>query len=270
MKNFWFLSGFLIFLILALSYYNSFFVLEEKRAKLAEKATETFANDEGPYYPIPNDDNKPKPALPKGYYRTSFDDKQMAKIPKGFVINPKNDREILPVPFNQSQNYSSLNNTVRYDPDNYDLTYHQLNPSGEIYDVSFATVNVVDPSGNYRTMPWSPVQEYPIYYEPGTQKYGSGNHVPSYEDSVYLSRANHAQNTYKNAVCSWQSPQKAENHCSTNNKNTCVTDPCCIWYNDKKCVYGDELGSLNYRDLTDKNVDYYYYQNKCYGNCPPA
>ena len=54
------------------------------------------------------------------------------------------------------------------------------------------------------------------------------------------------------------------------NKN-CNATSCCILSSDKKCVAGNADGPNYNTDINGKtiNLDYYYYQNKCYGDkCP--
>ena len=54
------------------------------------------------------------------------------------------------------------------------------------------------------------------------------------------------------------------------NKN-CNSTSCCILSSDKKCVAGNADGPTYNTDSNGKtiNLDYYYYQNKCYGDkCP--
>jgi hypothetical protein len=54
------------------------------------------------------------------------------------------------------------------------------------------------------------------------------------------------------------------------NKN-CNSTSCCILTSDKKCVAGNANGATYNTDSNGKtiNLDYYYYQNKCYGDkCP--
>jgi len=54
------------------------------------------------------------------------------------------------------------------------------------------------------------------------------------------------------------------------NKN-CNSTSCCILTSDKKCVAGNADGATYNTDDNGKtiNLDYYYYQNKCYGDkCP--
>jgi hypothetical protein len=50
------------------------------------------------------------------------------------------------------------------------------------------------------------------------------------------------------------------------NKN-CNATTCCIMLNGKKCVAGNQDGpTFKTESGKDISVDYYYYQNKCYGN----
>ncbi len=54
------------------------------------------------------------------------------------------------------------------------------------------------------------------------------------------------------------------------NKN-CNATSCCILTSDQKCVAGNADGATYNTDSNGKtiNLDYYYYQNKCYGyKCP--
>lgn len=54
------------------------------------------------------------------------------------------------------------------------------------------------------------------------------------------------------------------------NKN-CNATSCCILTNERKCVAGNADGPTFNTDSNGKtiNLDYYYYQNKCYGDkCP--
>jgi hypothetical protein len=54
------------------------------------------------------------------------------------------------------------------------------------------------------------------------------------------------------------------------NKN-CNATSCCILTSDQKCVAGNADGATYNTDSNGKtiNLDYYYYQNKCYGDkCP--
>ncbi len=63
---------------------------------------------------------------------------------------------------------------------------------------------------------------------------------------------------------------KLEESCNNLTKDNCNKVSCCVHINGNKCVAGSNNGHT-YK--TDKNgekihVDYYYYKNKCVGNCP--
>ena len=58
--------------------------------------------------------------------------------------------------------------------------------------------------------------------------------------------------------------------CGKLTKNNCNATTCCVMLNGKKCVAGNQDGpTFKTESGEDINIDYYYYQNKCYGNsCP--
>jgi len=58
--------------------------------------------------------------------------------------------------------------------------------------------------------------------------------------------------------------------CAKLTKKNCNATSCCIMLNGEKCVAGNQDGpTFKTNSGKDINVDYYYYQNKCYGNrCP--
>ena len=119
-----------------------------------------------------------------------------------------------------------------------------------------------------------------IYYEPGTYKFGSSTYVPSYADSVYLSKTTGSssastyldQATMKGGACSYfkDQPLKLEEMCNSTDKNNCGAMSCCVLLGGAKCVSGDANGpynKTNYGDITVRDKDYYYHTGKCYGNC---
>lgn len=118
------------------------------------------------------------------------------------------------------------------------------------------------------------------YYEPGSYKYDSGIYVPSYQDSVYLSKTTgkHTAAEYLDmaslagGICSHykDQPEKLEEECGKLDKNVCGSTSCCVLLGGAKCVAGSAHGpasKLNYGDITIRNRDFYYYKGKCYGNC---
>lgn len=58
--------------------------------------------------------------------------------------------------------------------------------------------------------------------------------------------------------------------CGKLTKKNCNATSCCIVLNGEKCVAGNQDGpTFKTNSGEDITVDYYYYQNKCYGNsCP--
>ena len=119
-----------------------------------------------------------------------------------------------------------------------------------------------------------------IYYEPGVYKFGSSTYVPSYADSIYLSKTTGSsiastyldQATMKGGACSYfkDQPLKLEEMCNSTDKNNCGAMSCCVLLGGAKCVSGDANGpynKTNYGDITVRDKDYYYHTGKCYGNC---
>jgi hypothetical protein len=120
------------------------------------------------------------------------------------------------------------------------------------------------------------------FYEPGSYKFGSATYVPSYEDSVYLSKTTGQSSTssyldpatMKGGACSYykNQPEKLEEMCLAVDNNNCGAMSCCVLLGGSKCVSGSALGphnKLNYGDITLRDKDYYYHDGKCYGNCKP-
>lgn len=118
------------------------------------------------------------------------------------------------------------------------------------------------------------------YYEPGTYKYGSSAYVPSYEDSIYLSKTTGKstvtdfidESAMKGGICNHYKdmPGKLEEECGKLDTNLCAATSCCVLLGGSRCVAGNARGpisKLHYGDITIRNRDYYYYKGKCYGNC---
>jgi hypothetical protein len=145
---------------------------------------------------------------------------------------------------------------------------------------------VKDKDGNVIALPPVIAQQQVTYYQPGTFVHGSSSYVPKYEDSVYLSRTSggafldsknsapiNAASYIQGGICSYykDNPDGLEQACNRVDSNTCASTSCCVLLGGSKCVSGDETGAkmkANYSDIYIKNRDYYYYQGKCYGNCP--
>lgn len=149
---------------------------------------------------------------------------------------------------------------MKYDPNNYDTQFHQEYPPP---DDSLVKGNIV-------------------YYQPGSFLYGPTSYVPYYEDSVYLSRSMNTvvnSSAYVNSAsdsgfCNYykSDPDQLEAKCNTVGPANCAATTCCVLLGGQKCVAGNENGptmKANYSDFLVLNKDFYYYQGKCYGNCPP-
>jgi hypothetical protein len=125
------------------------------------------------------------------------------------------------------------------------------------------------------------------YYQPGSYLFGASSYVPNYEDSVYLSNSTNYGSyvdpknaaTYKDATTMAKGPceiykddpDKLEQACQNIDNNVCSSMSCCVLLGGSKCVAGNSYGPLkeaNYSDAFIKNKDYYYFQGKCYGDCP--
>lgn len=138
--------------------------------------------------------------IPDGYYK--IDDKTMKKIPYGYTTNSEKN-ELLPntqsafwtdyVKKKENVTDDPAINSNKYNSNNYDLLYHDseetIKYQSGLYGSSIGTTMVLDSCGNKILIPYSEVQGYPIYYTPGTYKYGASKYVPSYEDSIYLSNS---------------------------------------------------------------------------------
>lgn len=251
--------------------------------------------------PIPTDSSG---NLPDGYYKIG--EGIMAPVPFGYIASA-DKLSISPVSsifsgsggtihdtcFNQLNYFgapteASFNQLTHYSTNNYNVQYHDspenIAKQNGLYDISLDMVTVKDASGNNISIPRAKVQGSNTYYEPGTYKFGASTYVPTYEDSVYLSRTTGGTildpkgsfsigtKSINGGFCSAYKlmPEKLEESCNATSINNCASTSCCVLLGGEKCVAGDENGPLqksNYSDIFIRNKDYYYYQGKCYGNC---
>lgn len=170
----------------------------------------------------------------------------------------------------------------RYNKDNLDVTYHPdattilQNSSNLLSD----TIISHDASGNQILIPKN-IGGPSIYYEPGSFKFGASTYVPNYADSIFLSKITGEANTGNfmdtTAILGGQckyykdSPIKIEEVCNATRPDKCASMSCCVLLGGSKCVAGNESGPImksNFADIFVKNRDFYYYNGKCYGNCP--
>jgi hypothetical protein len=59
-----------------------------------------------------------------------------------------------------------------------------------------------------------------------------------------------------------------DNSCGKLTKNNCNSTSCCVWTSENKCLAGGVQGPTFNTDSNGitKKLDYYYFQNKCYGD----
>ena len=69
------------------------------------------------------------------------------------------------------------------------------------------------------------------------------------------------------AFCEVNKGYKLEQSCNNLTKQNCGLTSCCVWTSDNKCKAGNKSGPVfNYNSNgKTKSLDYYYFQNKCYG-----
>lgn len=73
------------------------------------------------------------------------------------------------------------------------------------------------------------------------------------------------------AFCQSHTGFDLEKSCNNLTNNNCNLTSCCVWTSNDKCKAGDASGPTFNSDEKGKTkqLDYYYFQNKCYGNgCP--
>ena len=73
------------------------------------------------------------------------------------------------------------------------------------------------------------------------------------------------------AFCETNKGFNLETSCNALTKYNCGLTSCCIWSSDNKCKAGNQNGPLFGSDSKGKTIplDYYYFQNNCYGEkCP--
>jgi hypothetical protein len=190
-------------ILLKLSVGIIFIIIIVLAYQMIYKFNEGFDSNQNAPQDIPNDGK-----IPDGFYKVS--DVKMTKVPYGYRANDNKDGIIASSQSafwsDYAKNYDKTNGNIdltvqsidasknQYRYNDYSMTYHDsaedIKKQGGIFDASFGTVMVLDPCGNKVLIPYSPAQPLPIYYTPGTyKKYGASTYVPSYEDSVYLSKS---------------------------------------------------------------------------------
>jgi hypothetical protein len=254
--------------------------------------------------PIPNT------GIPDGYYK--YNNSSIAPVPYGYIastdktqIFPKTlaskwtdigskqlDNVLNPNAKNKSS-YSTSTSKSTPDSNNNkysnDLSkimntqYHSsdadLMNKNDGMDISFGQTWIYDMCGNKVVYPSLKIQGDRVYYTPGSYPFGASNYVPSYEDSIYLSKTTglsstspYRAETKSTGFCNYNknSPDNIEQSCRKLDTNICASTECCVLLGGSTCVEGNEHGpkqKANYGDIFIRNKDYYYYRGKCYGNC---
>ena len=180
-----------------------------------------------------------------------------------------------------TDNATKSANNIAYNADVLGVKYHD-DPS-KLSDPQ-RDVMIRGPDG--KMIKWSDAVKIDARYNnSGYSRYSPTNYVPEYEDSVFLSRfSSYTVNAPvvdygfglgpdKSGFCkaSESNPSETETQCNKLDANTCAATSCCALLGGTKCVAGDESGPINksnYSDISVAERDYYYFQGKCYGNCP--
>jgi hypothetical protein len=175
--------------------------------------------------------------------------------------------------FKKGYNDISNNVNVQFHDDYLDEKDDYGNPAGTSY--------ITDKKGNVTAIPPTGLGVKPTYYNPKDYVYGSLTYVPNYEDSVYLSRTANMfigqptveTSSIQGGVCNYykNNPDQLEQACQHMDPNVCASTSCCVLLGGAKCVSGSQNGpkmKSHYSNIMIPNRDFYYYQSKCYGNCP--
>ena len=92
---------------------------------------------------------------------------------------------------------SNINTTIsdKNKYDRYDIEFHSslmdiygINEKTDPLQANLQEVPIQDKYGNNINIKISNTLGNPLYYKPGTFKYDSTNYIPTYEDSIYLSK----------------------------------------------------------------------------------
>ena len=237
----------------------------------------------------------PSTGLDAGYYNIKNADgtksKYEAPIPEGYKVDATGNlaqmtkKELYrqwDISKNNDTSWNATpdkNSADHYNLQNVNVQYHMDTPTDDTGSESKGTW-VKGPTGALIYVPWSDTDGSITYNQPGTYPYGASSYVPSYEDSVYLSKLTNEYSTapitdsIKNAggFCNAYANDKdaLEQRCNAIDPDTCASTQCCVLLGGAKCVAGNAGGpqyKSNYSDVKVLNKDFYYYQGKCYGNC---
>lgn len=109
------------------------------------------------------------------------------------VFDPSGNLGVGDIVKNKEFPFMDFSQANKYSPDNYDITYHELNPSGDFYDSKLSTTRVFDQSKNsFVDIPHSPAQNFPVYYDIQKHPHGIDKVTPTYRESVMMETARQA------------------------------------------------------------------------------
>lgn len=227
------------------------------------------------YYIINSGGNYYKKLIPNGYDISSNDpvETEYRKLPAAGKHTPlKYNPNFTP------EKYSMTD--ISYNARDTDRVYRDPT-AGKTDDPNLGKYWMFDDEGKLIEVNTESNKSPILYYVPGAYKFGASNYVPNYEDSVYLSRTTRESqltpviNTASQlgGFCTQfaGNTTKIEEKCAAQDLNACASTNCCVLLGGQKCVAGSENGPKNVANYTDYNLmnrDFYYYQGKCYGNCP--
>lgn len=184
----------------------------------------------------------------------------------------------------QSSSYAfdASNNKYGDVINNLNIKYHDdYETKKDDYGNPAGTAYIVDKKGNTTAIPPTGLGTSPTFYKPKDYVYGSLTYVPNYEDSVYLSRTANMYigkpivetSAVQSGMCNYykNNPDQLEQACQKTDTSVCASTSCCVLLGGAKCVSGNENGpkmKSHYSNTMIPNRDFYYFQSKCYGNCP--
>ena len=85
----------------------------------------------------------------------------------------------------ESLDVNEFNSRIKFDTNDYNVRYHD---TAEEIESRTPSGSWLSNNGKLEYFPWSKIANTIIYYKPGSYEYGASSYIPSYKDSIYLSR----------------------------------------------------------------------------------
>jgi len=174
---------------------------------------------------------------------------------------------------------SNTTSNKMYNSDNLDITYHAdptQETSPDSNNLAVGQMWMKDPNGNLSVVAYKDELNTTHYYPSGSYVFNPPTYVPNYEESVFLSKMTNlptvadVDQNIRDINTNGSTVDK-ETKCNGLDHTSCKNSEYCILFGGEKCIAGNDTGpeiKSNYSDITIMNRDYYYYKDKCYGNCP--